>query len=103
MAIEEKTRNGLMRKTKSELIDIILRKDDVEIRLKEELQSKESEINSCKEVMDSLQNTIDSQCDTINRIGDAHHHAIKKIRRYRNWTIALVVLLAIAVVLAIAL
>lgn len=42
---EQKTENALMRKTKKELIDIILRKDDVEIRLKDTIKIKDEDID----------------------------------------------------------
>lgn len=61
MVNDEKTKNSLMRKTKSELVDIILRKDDVEISLKANLKSKDEDI-------DVLNNKIANYKDDIRRL-----------------------------------
>lgn len=51
--------NSLMKKTKKELVDIILRKDDVEKQLRKEKADIELDFNKAKEMLDKKDNKID--------------------------------------------
>lgn len=69
----EKNASGLQRKTKSELIDIILRKDAVHAKLQEEIKAQndqindlKTEINSFKIDIEGLQGEIDNNVRCIN-------------------------------------
>lgn len=77
MVNDEKTKNGLMRKTKSELVDIILRKDDVEISLKANLKSKEEDI-------DVLTSKIANYKDDISRLEHVRAEKSKEIDTLNN-------------------
>lgn len=59
--METKVNNSLMKKTKAELVNIILRKDDVEKQLREE-------ISSLNEVIDINTKTISEQADHITSL-----------------------------------
>ena len=53
---ENKKSNSLMRKTKVQLIDIILRKDDVEKNLREDIKGTETELDMTRTMLDSRNN-----------------------------------------------
>ena len=59
--METKSNNSLMKKTKAELVNIILRKDDVEKQLREEMASRD-------EVIDGNVKTIAEQADHITSL-----------------------------------
>lgn len=50
---------GLMRKTKQELVDIILRKDDVEIQLQKQVKACQEELEQVKQVNQNYSLEID--------------------------------------------
>lgn len=99
---EQKTENALMRKTKKELIDIILRKDDVEIRLKETLKTKdedidilnnrivgyEADINGLERMREENLNAIEELTQTLNR----------KRKLIHRWQIAFVLAVSISLI-----
>lgn len=61
---------GLMRKTKQELVDIILRKDDVEVQLQKQLKTCQDELEQIKQVNRNYRVSVDklnNQC-TISHI-----------------------------------
>lgn len=69
----EKNASGLQRKTKAELIDIILRKDAVHAKLQEEIKTQNDQINDLKTEINSLnidieglQGEIDNNVRCIN-------------------------------------
>lgn len=86
--------NGLMKKTKSELVQIILRKDDVE--RKQMLTIKQHE-DSCK--------TIKQKLDVLANINEEYERSneenTKTIRKYRIGTAILLVTIIIELVLLI--
>lgn len=55
--------SGLMKKTKKELVDIILRKDDEEKRLRETIKSNEEVIAKQDEAITKMKNSL----ETANR------------------------------------
>lgn len=50
---------GLMRKTKQELVDIILRKDDVEVQLQKQVKAYQEELEQVKQVNQNYSLEID--------------------------------------------
>lgn len=50
--------NSLMKKTKKELVDIILRKDDVEAKLRKELSDVNLDFSKAKDMISKKENTI---------------------------------------------
>lgn len=98
---ESKPETALMRKTKKELIDIILRKDDVELRLK-------SNVDNLKEEVDQLNNRIvgyesdinglhaslDEQVSLVCELRENLHKCRTKIR---YWQIATIILAVVAI------
>lgn len=95
--------NPLGQKTKQELIDIILRKDDVEIKLKDTIKSKEEVIDALTDRNVNLEAEIQRQEAEINE--DAHciieskkaFYSMKK--RIRIWQIAFSITLIAAIII----
>lgn len=52
---------GLMRKTKQELVDIILRKDDVEVQLQKQLKACQDELEQVKQINQNYSLEIDKR------------------------------------------
>lgn len=104
---ENDNEKSLMRKTKKELVDIILRKDDVEIRLKDTIKSKDEVITALTDKNVGLEAEVQRQ--------EAEHnedtHCImenKKVlysmrKRIRVWQIAFSVVTIVALVIIAAL
>lgn len=65
---EIKENVGLMRKTKKELVEIIYRKDDKEIALKESLAAITEECNNNSNSVDKLCNEVLNNRKTINSL-----------------------------------
>lgn len=104
--------NSLMKKTKKELVDIILRKDDVEAKLRKEKADIELDFNKAKGMIDKRDVRIDDlekinkelsskleSAFTYNKICDS---SIKRLKIIRNTfaisaAILLVVIIAIAI------
>lgn len=62
--------NSLMKKTKKELVEIILRKDDVEAKLKEELEScktKNAELRNKISTLEEQKASLTKSLETANR------------------------------------
>lgn len=53
------TNNGLMKKTKAQLVDIILRKDDIEVKLRTEIKAIKEEIDNKNDYIKSKEQCID--------------------------------------------
>lgn len=53
------TNNGLMKKTKAQLVDIILRKDDIEVKLRNEIKTIKEEIDNKNDYIKSKEQCID--------------------------------------------
>lgn len=47
--------NSLMRKTKAQLVEIILRKDSIEKNLRTDIKGTEANLNKCKAKIDTMQ------------------------------------------------
>ena len=57
---ENKPMPALMRKTKSQLVDIILRKDNIECGLRNDIKGMENNLNKCKEKLVESTSKIDA-------------------------------------------
>ena len=68
--IMAETNNGLMKKTKVQLVDIILRKDDIEVKLRDELKTVKKQIDDQTVYIESRQKYIQ---DLKNCINDRDH------------------------------
>ena len=101
--MESKVETGLMRKTKKELVEIILRKDDVEIRLKEELSAKSRQVDALNDAMDNADVTINQQRECLDDDAVVIEHLRKDVRLFKRLTIGLTVALSVAVIIAIVL
>lgn len=53
--VENKQNNSLMRKTKVQLVEIILRKDSIEKNLRDDITSTKVELNKIKTKIDTIQ------------------------------------------------
>ena len=53
--VENKQNNSLMRKTKAQLVEIILRKDSIEKNLRDDITSTKVELNKIKTKIDTMQ------------------------------------------------
>lgn len=99
--IEKKsTSNSLMKKTKVQLVDIILRKDDIERKLREEIKGKDNFIGDCLKRIESnkvdistLKNEYAEMCDNMFSDNSILTGRIKKIKKRYNLTIAILVIL----------
>lgn len=58
---ESKPMPALMRKTKAQLVDIILRKDNIECGLRNDIKDKDNILNSYKEKLAEANRQIDSK------------------------------------------
>ena len=57
---ENKTAPTLMRKTKAQLVEIILRKDNIECGLRDDIKSKDEIIDKCKDELTKSIHKIDT-------------------------------------------
>lgn len=53
--VENKQNNSLMRKTKAQLVEIILRKDSIEKNLRDDIANTKVELNKIKTKIDTMQ------------------------------------------------
>lgn len=65
---ENKPVPALMRKTKAQLIDIILRKDSIECNLRNDIKDKDSLLNHYKENLVNANNQTDAVNHTYNTL-----------------------------------
>ena len=65
-----KTNNGLMKKTKAQLIEIILRKDDVERECRDEINNLKNRIKNYDCDVEGMSKRIKEDKDTINKQED---------------------------------
>lgn len=103
--MESKAETGLMRKTKKELVEIILRKDDVEIKLKESLKTKDEEIDS----LNSKNIGYEADINGLNRMREENLNTIEELKNtlktrrkcIRRWQVAFITL-AVSIIIIIA-
>ena len=75
---------GLMSKTKKELVEIILRKDDVERQLKADKESVEKALENAKKDVRNLELKNHTLRDTENDLNAKLDEANKEISGYQN-------------------
>lgn len=59
---------ALMRKTKAQLIDIILRKDDIERGLRNDIKGMENTLNECKKQLVEVNRQIESKNEAYDKL-----------------------------------
>lgn len=95
--------NPLGQKTKQELIDIILRKDDVEIKLKNTIESKEEVIEALNERNANLEAEVQRQDAEHNEdmhcIMDCKKALHNTRKRIRIWQLAFAITLIAAIII----
>lgn len=111
----------LMKKTKAQLVEIILRKDEVERELREAIKISGNDFNSLNDKFDELKELSDELMDEHQKLKELHETvkanyeeecdehitdvelAKHTIKRYKKWTmfslLAYVVLIVIAIFL----
>ena len=101
LILQEQVEDSVLgQKTKQELIDIILRKDDVEIRLKETIKSKDEEIDTLnsrlvgyKADINGLERMREENSTSIKELTNALN---RKRRFILRWQIAFFLAVAIS-------
>ena len=92
----------LGQKTKQELIDIIRRKDDVEIRLKDSIKSKDKEFEALKHVAMGYEADINGlnrmREENLNSIEELTQTLTRKRKIILRWQIATLVVLCISLI-----
>lgn len=67
---ENKPMPALMRKTKTQLIDIILRKDSIECNLRNDIKTMENKINNYEEKLSKVNNLLTSKNHDYDVLND---------------------------------
>ena len=78
---------GLMRKTKQELVDIILRKDDVEVQLQKQVKACQDELEQVKQINQNYSLEID-KLRTDYQVSDIAYNSLKEERTELAQTLA---------------
>lgn len=78
---------GLMRKTKQELVDIILRKDDVEVQLQKQVKACQDELEQVKQINQNYSLEID-KLHTDYQVSDVAYNSLKEERTELAQTLA---------------
>lgn len=93
---------NLGQKTKQELIDIILRKDDVEIRLKDTIKSKDDQLDELSARIVGYQADIAGlermREENLNSIKELTQTLDRKRKMIRRWQIAFAVLCVVSII-----
>lgn len=92
---------GLMSKTKAQLVDIIIRKDDEETRLKETMAFQDQAISKLKKSLEASNRNVEqhqSGMDELTSQKVAAEEAANNFKRQRNAARAWNWILAIAVI-----
>lgn len=94
--------NSLMRKTKAQLVEIILRKDSIERNLRADIKGTEAELNNTKSKIDTMQydyselkNDYNNICDEKASIECELNITIKKQKIFM-WLLAIILCISIA-------
>lgn len=75
----EKANKSLMKKTKAELVDIILRKDAVERKLREELRIREFEHVTDNANYEDLGAKYNAKCDDYSRLNNDYEEVCDEL------------------------
>lgn len=68
---------GLMRKTKQELVDIILRKDDVEVQLQKQVKACQEELEQVKQINQNYSLEID-KLEKDSQLSNIDYNTLKE-------------------------
>lgn len=103
LVLQEQVEDSVLgQKTKQELIDIILRKDDVEIRLKETIKTKDEEIEGLNNRIVGYEADINGlermREENLNSIKELTQSLNRKRKTIRRWQIAFAVLAIISII-----
>ena len=103
LILQEQVEDSVLgQKTKQELIDIILRKDDVEIRLKETIKTKDEDIDVLNNRIVGYEadiNGLARRCEeNLNSIEELTKALNRKRKVIRRWQIAFSILAILAIV-----
>lgn len=107
--------NSLMKKTKKELVDIILRKDDVEAKLRKELSDVNLDFSKAKEMITKKEAKLKIDDDLIQALRSENNSltdklkackkdalsidgTIKRLKLIRNTFIAISIILFVAII-----
>lgn len=104
--VENKQNNSLMRKTKAQLVEIILRKDNIEKNLRADINGTNSILNEIKNKYNNLEEHYDSlnydyrdMCDEKTFIECELSNKIKFIRKLSIGLIICIIIIAILSIL----
>ena len=103
---------SLMKKTKKELVDIILRKDDVEAKLRKERADLELDFNKAKEMigkkddkitlLTNANNSLQKDIDCGHKKEASLHNDINRLKTIRNaFAISAAILFVVIIAIAI--
>lgn len=103
LILQEQVEDSVLgQKTKQELIDIILRKDDVEIGLKDTIKSKDKEFEALKHVVmgyeADISGLIRTREENLNSIEELTQTLNRKRKLILRWQIATWVVLCISLI-----
>ena len=115
--VENKQNNSLMRKTKVQLVEIILRKDSIEKNLRDDIANTKVELNKVKTKIDTMQHNYSElennyfklksdyadMCDMCDEKTLVEHELKNTINKQRGLIWFLVIMLAISITANIAL
>ena len=115
--VENKQNNSLMRKTKVQLVEIILRKDSIEKNLRDDIANTKAELNKAKTEINNMQynhselesnyfklkNDYFNMCDVCDEKTLVEHELRNTINKQRGLIWFLVIMFVISITANIAL
>lgn len=112
--VENKQNNSLMRKTKAQLVEIILRKDSIEKNLRDDITSTKVELNKIKTKIDTMQCNYSKLMSDYSKLKNDYiymcdektlveHELKNKINEQRGFIWFLVIMFVISITANIAL
>lgn len=112
--VENKQNNSLMRKTKVQLVEIILRKDSIEKNLRDDITSTKVELNKIKTKIDTMQCNYSKLMSDYSKLKNDYiymcdektlveHELKNKINEQRGFIWFLVIMFVISITANIAL
>lgn len=102
--VENKQNNSLMRKTKVQLVEIILRKDSIEKNLRDDIANTKVELNKAKTEINTMQcdyselkNDYIDICDMCDEKTLVEHELKNTINKQRGFIRFLVIMFVISI------
>ena len=96
--VTSKVNNSLMKKTKAQLVEIILRKDEVEHNLRADIKGTESELNKVRKEKTRIENRFAAlETDYQNYCDESTYIRCELINKVKRCTIMLYILLAVSI------